>query len=61
MLSVLFLNDGQGDAVVGHYIWKVMINDTILARGELKNHRRELGWEGLIKKFTKELSRKKEK
>jgi hypothetical protein len=38
-----------------------MINDTILARGELKNHRRELGWEGLIKKFTKELSRKKEK
>ncbi|OGM10493.1 hypothetical protein A2Z67_02720 [Candidatus Woesebacteria bacterium RBG_13_36_22] len=61
MLSILFLNNGKGDAVTGHYFWKVMINDTTIAKGELKNHRRALGWQGLLRKFVKSLEKERQK
>jgi hypothetical protein len=54
MLSILFLNDSTGEELTGNYRWKVMINDTTIAKGELKNHNRVKGWKGLIRKFAKE-------
>jgi hypothetical protein len=59
MLQITFLNDGTGDEVVGNYHWKVMINDTVLAKGVLKDHNRLTGWEGLVHCFSSLLLNKK--
>jgi len=54
MLKVFFLNDETGTKIKGNYRWDVMINDTLVAKGELKGHNRTQGWQGLLRKFVKE-------
>lgn len=61
MLSIHFINDGSGDQIVGNYRWKVMINNTCLAEGIIKNHNRLSGWRGLVKYFTEMLDKPKNK
>jgi hypothetical protein len=55
MLKVLFLNDRTGGGITGNYLWKVMINEKVLATGTLKNHDRLSGWIGLVNYFSKAL------
>ncbi len=55
MLAILFLNDGTGDDIEGNYKWKVKINDTVLAEGEIKSHNRLSGWQGLVKYFAENI------
>ncbi len=58
MLAILFLNDGTGDVIEGNYKWKVKINDTVLAEGEIKSHNRLSGWQGLVKYFAESIPTK---
>jgi len=53
MLSIHFLNDATGTEEIGHYKWIVRVNDVTLASGDLTNHKRSKGWEGLIKLFVR--------
>jgi hypothetical protein len=52
MLAVIFVNDGTGGELFGSYDWKVLINQTVLAKGRLDGHNRSLGWRGLVKHFA---------
>lgn len=55
MLAIIFVNDGTGDEIVGHYRWKVMVNSKVLAEGRLCDHNRLSGWQGLIQYFAETL------
>lgn len=52
MLLITFQNDGTGTEEIGNYDWCVYINNKLLERGKLKNHKRINGWEGLIGDFV---------
>jgi hypothetical protein len=57
VVIITLKNDGTGDPpeVVGNYDYEVFINLTRIASGRVEGHLREDGWEGLVKKFGREL------
>ena len=48
MLIVKIVNDGTGTVDVGNYRYQVMVNDTVLESGEVKEHQRKDGWRALL-------------
>jgi hypothetical protein len=48
MIAIIIKNDGSGDVFVGNYIYEVMVNDRIIAQGNIKKHTRSWGWKSLV-------------
>ena len=48
MLIVKIVNDGTGTVETGNYRYQVMVNDTVIESGEVKDHNRKDGWRILL-------------
>lgn len=48
MLIIKIQNDGTGNVKVGNYRYQVLVNDTVIESGEVKGHKRNEGWRGLL-------------
>lgn len=42
------ITNGKEFCLVGNYNYKILINNTVVAKGKIKNHLRISGWQGLI-------------
>lgn len=70
MLKIEIVNDGTANtpdniahppngepfAIVGHYDYRVFINNTLVGKGRVENHNRISGWQGLISCLDKEVN-----
>ena len=57
MLIIKIYNDGSGDKHVASYDW--VVKGTFgeeIARGRVENHKREQGWQELIRAFAKQVT-----
>lgn len=59
MLIIKIQNDGTGDVKTGNYRYQVMICDTVIESGEVKQHERGLGWQALLSQLASESSQKR--
>lgn len=48
MLIIKIQNDSTGTVEVGNYRYQVMVNDTVIESGSIKNHERREGWQKLV-------------
>ena len=48
MLIIKIQNDMTGTSVVSNYRYQVLINETVIESGSIKNHVRADGWQNLV-------------
>jgi hypothetical protein len=52
MLIIKIVNDGTGTRRIGNYRYQVLINDTVIESGTVKEHHREDGWQVLVDRLV---------
>lgn len=57
MLIIKIVNECTGSVEVGNYRYQVMINDTVIESGEVKGHKRNEGWRGLLLQLVDQSSK----
>lgn len=57
MLIIKIVNDGTGTADVENYRYQVMVNDTVIESGDVKSHKRNEGWRGLLLQLVDQSSK----
>jgi hypothetical protein len=54
-LILIITNTGTGPDVAANYRWKAMVNQELLAEGEVLSHDRALSWEELVDRVVKQV------
>ncbi len=54
MLIIKIQNDGTGTEKIGNYRYQVLINQTVIESGEVKEHVRSKGWQNLLDMLVNE-------
>lgn len=54
MLIIKIQNDGTGDIYFSNYRYQVLVNETVIESGSIKNHLRAAGWQKLVTMLVEE-------
>ncbi len=57
-LFIKIINDGTGTKEIGHYDYKVLVNDTVIDSGRVENYERFNRWDSLLRRVVDDREKK---